>query len=197
VTRRVFALLLSSLAAAMPAATALGADGWRTVQVPAGGFAIDVPRAWVDVTGSADRIVGLLKKYPKLQPYAASLVKNRQLKLLSADATAAGFATNVNVIVVPSQGIRDPRVVAAAGIAQLKGSGLVQGAMSSSSAELPAGTTPVVRYSLAIGGAVTATTQYFLVHGGNAYIVTYTTDPPHARQYEGTFLRSAQSIRFS
>jgi len=196
VRRRAF-LLLAVLAVAASGSAAVASPGaWRTVQVPAGRFAIDVPQAWVDVTGSQSQVVALLDKYPKLKPYADALVRNHELKLLSVDAASAGFATNVNVIVAPSEGLTDPRQVASAGAGQVKRSGLLVGPVSSGTVKLPAGTAPVLRYGLAIGGAVTATTQYFLIHGGNAYIVTYTTDRGHGAAYDGTFLRSARSIRF-
>jgi len=60
---------------------------------------------------------------------------------------------------------------------------------------LPAGPAVFVRYVEAPAGKRVVTRQYYLVHGGRLYIVTYTALPAAEKADLATFARSIDSLR--
>ena len=184
-------LLLATVAAGALAASAAASSGWQTHAVPAAGFAIAAPPAWIDVTSSSPAVLASVAKNPELRQDALTARQNKLIKLICA--SAAGFP-NMNVIVIDARiGLK---AFVAANLSQIKGLSYVHGAVTTKSVRLPSGGAVEVRFLEAPAGTLVATEQYYLVHGSHAYVVTYTSVPASAAHDEPTFLRSVRSLRF-
>lgn len=108
---------------------------------------------------------------------------------------SAGFATNVNGVVVPLgagltfQQYRQPLI---AGVRAAVGSGRIEQAVVSG------GGARTLRLWLTLGRTITVQTlQYGFPRSRRSVVVTSTTLPRFAPSYGATFRRSAASIRFS
>jgi len=181
--------------------------GLTTYQVASEGFAVAVPEAWraisVDELGDGGELESAIEETPSLAPYAEALRgPNSVLKFVAVDPKVRNaFATNLNVIVeeLPSDATLEQYEQAT--LAQLRAFPSVRGEIESERDELPAGPSVRLSYSLELtsgGRLVTvATRQYLLVAPRAAYILTYTTLPELASDYEDAFAESARSFRLS
>jgi hypothetical protein len=177
---------------AATAAPALADDGWRTHRRPAAGFALDTPASWLDITSSKTKVLDQVAKRPELASLVQIARSNDLIKFLGADMK--GFP-NVNVIstVVGPVGLH---ALVSANVAQIEGLSFVKGPVSVSAVRLPAGGSELVTYKEAPQGRTLLTLQYYFVHRGRAFIVTYTTDPAPDAATKATVTRSARSFRF-
>lgn len=198
--RRLLVLLGLLLVGLLPAAAgAAPAGGWHLLRSPAG-FVVSAPGTWVDFTRATPDLIARAKAEPKLQAYLEMAKRTKAIKLLAVDVTparlATGFATNVNVVQVPTVG--DARLQADATATQLRSLGILVGKVQTQSTSLPAGPSFELRYHARFtsGGPVVSTTQYFLVHAGKGVVLTYTTVPTFEKFYRTIFERSARSFRF-
>jgi hypothetical protein len=109
-----------------------------------------------------------------------------------------GFATNVNVVVVPAaSGITFAQYRRAL-MRELRQ--LVEGDIEQSTVSVGGARALRVSYPLQLNtGRTTSvqTLQYAFLRPGRSVVVTYTTLPGLSRRYAATFQRSAASIRFA
>jgi len=79
--------------------------GWKPYTVAAEGFAIAVPGSWdrVDLNLSASDLAAAFKDHPEFVKVAEQVQVNKVVKLFAVDnqTLGSGFATNLNVIVIP------------------------------------------------------------------------------------------------
>jgi hypothetical protein len=198
------AVLLTACGGSASAPEATGSDGFTRYELSSGRFSIEVPEVWHGTTGTQMQRASFktfARENPVFRPYAeAAARKNSSFKFFAYDPVVRKrFATNLNILVTRadkrttagryrSQAIREARSVAA-------------GKVHASDVVLPAG--PAVRleyrarFSLAGAGKAVSILQYGLLLGGKTYILTYTTLPAFAAEYEYSFKRSANSFRLT
>jgi hypothetical protein len=191
---RLLALALGTLAclAAATGAAARPAGGWETHTRADAGFSLATPAAWVDVTGSAGKILGQMAKSSTLASLAQIARGNDLIKFLCADPSGD---PNVNVIELVT-GPVGLRTLVAQNVDQIRRLPFVKGRVSVATVKLPAGPTELVTYTEAPQGTSVETLQYFLVHRGRAYVLTYTTGPAPDPTTRATISRSARSFRY-
>lgn len=195
-----FLVLACSLALVAGAgARSVVAGGWQNHRVAAAGFSLATPDTWVDFTRMTPTVLALVRKNPALRPYVELVSTSKTVKLILVDvsttALAAGFSSNVNVVETPAGGA-DLRLIRDVTLVQLKQSGLLRSRVSTGTLELPAGRALELRYEVNSSGRLFAATQFILIRGNVAYVLSYATTPALEPRYESTFLRSARSFRF-
>jgi hypothetical protein len=186
--------VLTCLAGAVAAGAQRVADsGWRSHSLPAAGFELDTPAAWLDVTSATSKILDRAAKSPELASLVQIARSNNLIKFLCADPT--GFP-NVNVIEAVSGPI-GLRALVAANVAEIKRVSAVSGPVSVTPLRLPAGPAELVSYQETTRGHHLQALQYFLVHRGRVYILTYTTPPSPDAKTRAVVTRSARSFHFT
>jgi hypothetical protein len=184
--------------AAVPASART--DGWTPHSVAAAGFTVSAPDTWVDVTRLSPKILERAKQIPSLTAFADLARSSKAVKLVLVDAGATTvtnhYATNMNVVIVPTLG--DLRLLRDASVAQLESTRVVVGNVASNYVTLPAGRAVQLRYRARYTPStpVVSLVQYLLVHHGNSVVLTYTTLPRLGTIYGSVFAQSARSLRF-
>jgi hypothetical protein len=162
-------LAVGALALLVPA-PALAAT-MRTFKVPTGGFAIDLPTQWVDVTSSQ---------------------KTLQLKLIAIDPTQDGKVyMNVGATKV---GKFTTKQVATFAKTQLKKTLGAKGAVESSVVTLPVGT--AYRLHVSKKGAPNESDEYVFVKDQVEYVIVYVAPAAQWKARAAAFAASAKTFRF-
>jgi hypothetical protein len=203
--RRITLLLaLVAAAAAFGAVVAparSGGDRWTTHRVASARLRIAAPAAWIDMTRLTPQVLDRVRKLPQLAAYVSAVKTSKAVKLMLADAgpdtVSTGFATNCNVLQVPTVG--DLKLQRDANLAQLESASFVVGTVHAAYRTLPAGKAVEFRYHAryTTGGRTVSLLQFILLHAGTSTVVTYTTVPGLETKELPVFLRSAASLRFS
>ena len=198
--RRAALALALGVVAATVVGSALAAD--RRHVVTGQGISLTVPASWVATERGVSPAVldQMARENPKLAPFVRGLGgPNSPMKFIALDPTVRqGFATNVNVVVVPAPaGITFAQYKQAL-VAELRS--IVTGKIEQSVATVGGAQALRASYRLRIslGRTVTVQTlQYAFLRPGRSIVVTYTTLPGLKGSYAATFRRSAASIRLS
>jgi hypothetical protein len=195
-------LALLALFVALGSVSVGGAEGFRRHIVSDAGASLAVPAAWIATDKGVSPMVidELARQNPKLAPFLRSAVgSGSPVRFIALDPKVRdGFATNVNVVVVPvAAGItfRQYRQALAAELKSAIGSERVEQAVVS----IGGARALRLRYRLRLtfGRVFTVQTlQYALLRAERSVVVTYTTLPRLSSTYAATFRRSAESIRF-
>jgi hypothetical protein len=198
------AVLLAACGGSASAPEATGSDGFTRYEISSGRFSIEVPEVWHGTTGTQMQRASfrtLARENPVLRPYAeAAARKHSSFKFFAYDPVVRKrFATNLNILVTQA----DKRMTAARHRSQAirEATSIAAGKVHASDVDLPAG--PAVqleyraRFSLAGARKAVSILQYGLLLGGKSYILTYTTLPAFAAEYEYSFKRSANSFRLT
>jgi hypothetical protein len=202
VRRIAVAFVLVVLAAGI-VGSALGAEKYRRYVLRGEGISVAVPASWAATEGGVSPAVleRLARENPKLAPFVRGLGgSNSPMKFIALDPEVRdGFATNVNVVIVPARtGITFAQYRQAL-LAELRS--VVGSEPIAQSVATIGGVRAVrLRYRLRLtfGRTITAQTlQYAFLRPGRSVVVTYTTLPRFSSTYAGTFARSAASIRFA
>ena len=192
------ALALALLVAATPASART--DGWTPHPVAGAGFTVSAPDTWVNVTRLSPQILEKAKQIPSLAAFADLAKRSKTVKLVLVDTGTTTienhYATNMNVVVVPTLG--DLRLLRDVSVAQLKSAGVVIGDLASSYVTLPAGRAVQLQYRAQYTPStpIVFLLQYLLIHHGNSVVLTYTTLPKLRTTYSGVFARSARTLQF-
>jgi len=195
----------TSIGKTMPVPSAKDPSGWPVYQVSGEDFSIALPPDWRQIDMNPQKFeAGMqeaIRQNPQMQAMAGNLRQQmtKGVKFFGLDQTTIGtaFATNVNIIRVP-----------------LPPGGTLDSIVSESLRQyesLSNVTKPVnherlgdrerlrVRMSMNMPDGQTQTlanTQYILVHGKDAFVVTLTTLPDQETKYTATFDKIGQSFRF-
>jgi hypothetical protein len=198
-------LVLTVFALLLAAAPAEGAAPLVRHAVPGTGFSISFPSNWRSIDYRQVATTDLLDRLVRENPTMASLLQalrgpNSGVKLFAFDPKiASGFATNINLVVEKVPAGTTAAGYATAATTQLTGVPNVIRPVHRQAVQLPTGSSVRLRYGIrfTLSGRriVTSTTQYVLVSGTNAYVVTYTTLPGLLARYAGLIASTAQSIR--
>jgi hypothetical protein len=200
--QRIAVLLAALVVGAAAVVSAPGAESFRRHAVPGHGISLSVPASWVaSKRGLSPAVVEqMARENPKLAPFIRGLGgSSSPMKFIALNPTVQnGFATNVNVVVVPVQpGITFEQYRQAL-VAELRA--IVTGNIQQSVATIAGAQALRVSYRLrlSVGRVVTVQTlQYAFLRPGRSVVVTYTTLPGLASSYAATFRKSAASIRFA
>ena len=179
-----------------------GNDGFTRYEISAGNFSIEVPDTWRPTTSTQMKLTSfkvLARENPVFRPYAeAATRKNSPFKFVAYDpAMRKRFATNLNVVVSAARGKATPAVVRRNAVSEAKARAASK--VVATDVRLPAGEAVRLEYRSRFPGAgkpkVVSTLQYALLVGKNVYVLTYSTLPAFANEYEWAFRRSANSFR--
>jgi hypothetical protein len=200
--RRVPFALAAVVLAAATLVSATSAESFRRHAVRGQGISLAAPASWVATDrGLSPAVVEqLARENPKLAPFVRGLGgSNSPMKFIALDPKVRnGFATNVNVVVVPAQTAISFTQYREALLAELRS--IVTGKIDQSVTKIAGA--QVLRFSyrlrLTLGRTVTVQTlQYAFLRPGRSVVVTYTTLPSLSGSYAATFRKSAASIRFT
>ncbi len=155
-------------------------SGWQRIEVADRGFAIALPDSWqiFDLTSDEiDQMLAPLEDDPALAGMVDQITQlvssGGALFALdaSADAVEAGFITNLNVLVQEDAG-SSLSILTAANVSYIEQNLNVE--VEQTRLQVPAGDASRLLYQFA-GGAFGKyhVTQYFLVGGGDLYVVTF------------------------
>ncbi|MGH2455410.1 MAG: hypothetical protein ACRDHD_04040 [Candidatus Limnocylindria bacterium] len=175
------------------------------IEIEEHGFAIEVPNGWeaVDLTGDdVDVLVEQMEStFPALEGISAQVTAILQAggAIFAVDQdpsrVADGFAANLNMIVAPAGGMTLDLLLAANAQAIETGLQPVT-AVETSTVQLPAGEAGRLTYDLEPSGLTRINqVQYYVVHDGNAYILTLSRAASQAER-EGELQAIAESLEF-
>jgi len=200
---RITATLALLVVAGALVGTAGGATRLQRHAVSGQGLSLAVPGSWVvaDSRLPAALLERLSRENPRFAPFIQGLAaSNAPMKFIALDPDVRdGFATNVNVVVtaVPaSTTFAAYRLGVAAGVRSV----LAGQRISESVVTIHGSRAVRLRYRLRlrVGRTFTVQTlQYAFLRRARSVVVTYTTLPHLAVQYQRTFASSAATIRFS
>lgn len=200
--RRLALVLAALVLGATILVSQTAAESFRRHVVPGHGMSLSVPASWVaSERGLSPAVVEqMARENPKLAPFVRGLGgPNSPMKFIALNPKVqSGFATNVNVVVVPVQtGITFAQYRQAL-LSEL--GAIVTGKLQQSVTTIAGARALRVTYRLrlSLGRAVTVQTlQYAFLRPGRSVVVTYTTLPSLSSSYAATFGKSAASIRFA
>lgn len=152
------------------------------------GFSIGLPATWRHVD-PAD---------PSLAAYVQGLPAGVKLELVGVEPTAAGFATNTSVLLVPGRDTTPFTAWAKAIVTSVQRSPATVGKVASSTVRLLGGTALRMAYRRKdTQSGVLSVVQYAFDGTGTSYLVTYTTAPAQAKTHANLFESSARSFRIA
>jgi hypothetical protein len=200
--RRIALVLAALVLGATILVSPTAAESFRRHVVPGHGISLSVPASWVASERglSPDVVEQMARENPKLAPFVSGLGgPNSPMKFIALNPKVqSGFATNVNVVVVPVQtGITFAQYRQAL-LSEL--GAIVTGKLQQSVTTIAGARALRLTYRLrlSLGRAVTVQTlQYAFLRPGRSVVVTYTTLPTLSSSYAATFRKSAASIRFA
>jgi len=177
----------------------------KTHRVADHGFEISLPADWRTISPSEalsqDEIREIREQNPEISRYLDAVTgPNSPIKFFAFDPDAVnGFATNLNVIVLPvGEAVTLDELVEAAQT-ELERLPTRTSEVEEERVELPAGKAARLRYRQTIetdgGTQELATTQYSMVEAGTSYILTFTTLPEELDRLDPVFLAAAESFR--
>jgi hypothetical protein len=179
--------------------------GFTTYAVPSAAFTVAVPESWQtftaeEVFGDGEGFEELARENPEFAPYLDAVTDPRSpMKLIAVDPRVReAFATNLNVVAQDVDGDFSFEDFVRESQAEIQSIARGAADFKTDVVQLPAGKAQRLTYQgqFTQNGQVrsVATLQYGLVAGGWTYVLTYTTLPELADQYEADFERSAQSF---
>jgi hypothetical protein len=195
-----------SVAKASPTPSPTLEAGWKPYTVTAEGFVIAVPGSWdrIDLNLSASELASAFKDHPEFVKVAQQVELNKVVKLFAVDnqTLGTGFATNLNVIVIPvPDTVTSLDQVVTAELATFT---WLQISPAKQRVRLRAGDAEQLEYTLptndASGAKVpAAVTQWVLLRlsGQRAeYVITLTTRADQASTYATTFGKIADTFSY-
>jgi hypothetical protein len=179
-----------------------GDDGLTRYEISSGHFSIAVPDTWHATTSTQMQKAAFrrfARENPGFRPYAeAAARKNSPLKLVAYDPVVRKrFVTNVNVVVSPATKKFRAQTLRRALVKEAKT--LAASKVRAADVTLPAGKAVRLQYRARFTSAgrrkLVSTLQYSFLLGRRLYVLTYTSLPAYAAEYDWTFRKSAASFR--
>jgi hypothetical protein len=199
-------VLLVATALVAAGAGSASADAPHTYSIPGYGIGVGLPSTWKSVNYRQILKPGVLQAFARDNPelagsFAAMAQPNSPIKFFAYDPQVAnGFATNVNLVVVPIGARLSFSEYSRRLIGELRSVSSVSG-LRSATVHLPAGQATRISYRLSVTvqsrQISVLTLQYAFLRGGRSVVFTYTTLPANSRFYNGVFATSVHSIRFN
>jgi hypothetical protein len=177
----------------------------KTHKIAEHGFQVSLPADWRTISPSQalspEEMREIREQNPEISRYLDAVTgPDSPIKFFAFDPDAVdGFATNLNVIVLPvgeAVSLDEPVEAARTELERLP---TRTSEVEEERLELPAGEAVRLRYRQTIetdnGKQELATTQYSTVAGGTSYILTFTTLPEQLDELDPLFRASAESFR--
>ncbi|HYY54256.1 MAG TPA: hypothetical protein VFA01_02650 [Candidatus Dormibacteraeota bacterium] len=181
---------------------------WTAVDRSADGFAIGLPPRWRDIDLDPQTLDASLRsiddpQYQALLREQTSSLLTSGVKVFAFDFTpsnvsSTGFTTNLNVILEALPYTVSLDVYEQLALAQLSQLDAVSKPVAHQRVTLPAGTFTKLTYRITLttasGQSTSSITQYAIVSGLSAYVLTFTTTPAQATTYASTFTKIASTF---
>lgn len=185
-------------------------NGWAEHSVGDEGFAISIPTTWQRLPVKPEELAAALESMRQSNPEMAQVLGSNGVSLmqngvkfwafdLDPEGMKSNFATNVTVTrqILPNPVSFDTFV--AVNLSQLNALASRTGEVVSERIAIGGLAAQRVRYrlSLDVGGSATmaSITQYLVLNGRDAYVLTYATRGDLTEKYQRVFEQSAQSLR--
>ncbi len=185
---------------------------WREYNLPEDMLALALPQTWQKVDAASGMLGGTLQTLSRQHSALADLVDNgraraaaQSIRFFAFDfapaSVASGFMTNVSLLRQTLSGSVTLEAFAAANVRELEKIAQLSGQVEQEAVQLPVGGTLRLRYQLILQGKngdplELYLTQYLLVRGSSAYVLTFATTPPQAEEYAPVFERIGRSLRW-
>ncbi len=185
---------------------------WREYSLPEDMLALALPQTWQKVDAASGMLGGTLQTLGRQHSALAELVDSSHASLaaqsirffafdFAPDSVASGFMTNVSLLRQTLSSNVALEEFAAANVRELEKIAQVSGQVEQEAVQLPAAGTLRLRYQLVLQGKSgdpleLSLTQYLLVKGANAYVLTFATTPSQAEAYRPIFERIGRSLRW-
>jgi hypothetical protein len=182
--------------------------GWTAADRSADGFAMGLPPRWHSIDLDPYALDASLRaiddpQYQTLLRQQTASLLTTGVKLFAFDLSAtnvstSGFTTNLNVIEETLPYTVSLDVYAQVTVAQLEQLDAVSKPIGQQRVTLPAGPSQKLSYRVTLTSGTTKTTsaitQYLLVNGNIAYVLTFTTTPAQLGTYAPTFAKMAATL---
>jgi hypothetical protein len=184
------ALCLTAVLAALVVPQAGAAEPLATLQVPTGGFSVDLPKTWVGITSAVPAAIARLEKVPAFKGFAQS----GALKLIAADPATKGAvymdtgAERIGAISIDTLGKGTHAAIK-------KGLGK-QAVVTVRKVQLQAGPAYVIHVTPRSVGGTNESDEYVLLHDQVEYVIVYVAPTKSWKKYAPIFDQSAKSFRF-
>jgi hypothetical protein len=188
-------------------------NGWREYQMPTEGFALSVPISWQQLPVKSQELEATLQTIRESNPELADTLGANASALLqngvkfwafdlNPETQQAGFATNVTLT---RQQLPNPvsfDAFVSINLNQLNELKTRNSEIVNERTLIGGQPAQRVRYLLTLNrdsdAPITAAiTQYLVLNGRNAFVLTYATRTDLAAKYQSTFDQSASSLRFT
>ena len=177
----------------------------KTHRVPEHGFTVALPGDWDAISPSQalseEELRTIRKENPAISRYIDAVTgPDSPIKFFAFDPDPVdGFATNLNVIVLPVGDAVSLDDLVQAAVKELERLPTRTSDVERERVELAAGEAVRLRYrqTLETEGGTTelSTTQYNLVEEGTSFILTFTTLPVEVDELDPVFAAAAESFR--
>jgi hypothetical protein len=173
---------------------------------PEDGFSIELPVMWnpVDMARLDDELRALRERHPQASPLAEPMLRTMAAagtKFCGFDlsSAASGFAANVNVVKESLPGPVSLDFYVQQNLRLLESAPTIVKPIRNEPVMLGAGDAVRLNYSINInlptGANSTSITQYLIVKGTSAYVITFTSLSSDSSKHTSTFDKIAQSFR--
>jgi hypothetical protein len=200
---------------ALPAASPTPAlvAGWTLFENLAEGFAVALPPTWEEIALDQKTLEASLKVIKEQNPQIAAMLEGQVYDLiafgckffgldLAPEATATGFATNVNILKQSLGAEVSLDFYVQVNVGQLEKMANVVKPVSHRRVNLVAGEGEELQYrmnmALPTGETIAVSiTQYAVIKGQDAYVVTLATTADQAERYAPIFEKIGQSFQWT
>ncbi len=181
---------LTAVLAALVVPQAGAADQLATLQVPTGGFSVDLPTTWVGITSAVPSAIARLEKVPAFKSFAQS----GALKLIATDPKTNGAvymdtgAERIGAISLDALG-KGTNAAIKNGLGK-------QAIVTLRKVTLQAGPAYVVHVTPRSVSGTNESDEYIILHDQVEYVIVYVAPTASWKKYAPIFDQSAKSFRF-
>jgi len=185
--------------------------GWTRYEKAEEGFSIALPPGWEQIDMDPQTLEASLDAVSEQNAELATVLEGQARNLvvsgikffgfdMTPGAITTGMATNVNVLVQALGVEMSLDVFAQVSVAQLKNMDMVEGEVSQRRVNLAGGEGLELKYrwklTTPLGETITvAVTQYAVIRGKDAYMISFGTAADQAERYGDLFWGIAQSFQ--
>jgi len=192
----------------LPVPEAKSEAGWPVYEVPAEGFALELPPGWrqfdMDPKTFEAKFKEAMKKNPKLEPMLGSLRQQivGGVKFFGFDeAMQGGFTTNINVLRLPLARGENLDSAVADALTQYANMPSVIKPVTHERLTMATGDRERIKSKMTMNSPTgqqftIAVTNFILTTDKDGYVVTLTTTTDQEAKYAATFDRIGRSFRF-
>jgi hypothetical protein len=185
-------LLAAALAACALSGTA-SAAGWRSYQVPTGGFKVALPASWEDITSATPALIKALGSNPALKSSAQLASQTGAIKLVAIEPAGKGLVY-MDAWVARLGPVKLSQVEQQT-VGELQQLANTKGKVQATTVKLPAGTAIVTRFRFTQGSRTEEAEAFTIVHDQVGYAFAYGAPAASWSKYASLFEASARTFR--